>query len=220
MCDMSPARPDCSVAATESPPPMIVIAPLSLDRSARISTIPKVPLLNFSISNTPIGPFMITVWQSARASFCALVDSGPLSSPIHPSGIASTATTCVSASASNLSATIISTGRISSFPSFSALAITALAVSMKSSSTREVPTPRPFALRKVKTIPPPMITLSHLSRSASRTVILEETLDPPTIAAIGFFPLVTAPSRYSSSFARRNPPTDGLRYLVTPSVDA
>merc|ERR1711937_75304 len=94
MCDMSPARPDCSVAATESPPPMTVIAPLSFDKSARISTIPNVPLLNFSISNTPIGPFIITVLQSARASACAFVDSGPLSSPIQPSGIASKATTC------------------------------------------------------------------------------------------------------------------------------
>mmetsp|Transcript_198 Transcript_198/g.859 ORF Transcript_198/g.859 Transcript_198/m.859 type:complete len:256 (+) Transcript_198:40-807(+) len=220
MCDISPARPDCSVAATESPPPMIVIAPLFFDKSARISTIPNVPLLNFSISNTPIGPFMITVLQSARAAACALVDSGPLSSPIQPSGILSNETTCVSASASNLSATIISTGRMSSLSSFSAFAITALAVSMKSSSTREVPTSRPLAFRKVKTIPPPMITLSHLSRSASRTVILDETFDPPTIAAIGFSPPVTAPSRYSSSFARRNPPTDGLRYLVTPSVEA
>mmetsp|Transcript_15337 Transcript_15337/g.25568 ORF Transcript_15337/g.25568 Transcript_15337/m.25568 type:complete len:233 (+) Transcript_15337:1339-2037(+) len=220
MWDMSPARPDCSVAATESPPPMMVMAPFSLVRSARISTIPKVPLLKASNSKTPIGPFMMTVLQSERASFWAAVESGPLSSPIQPSGMASTATILVSASGANLSAMTMSTGRMSSFPSLSALAMTALAVSMKSSSTREVPTLRPLAARKVKTIPPPMMTLSHLSRRASRTVILEETLDPPTMAAIGFFPPVTAPSRYSSSLARRNPETDGLKNLVTPSVEA
>mmetsp|Transcript_4039 Transcript_4039/g.5544 ORF Transcript_4039/g.5544 Transcript_4039/m.5544 type:complete len:253 (+) Transcript_4039:211-969(+) len=219
MWDISLALPDCSHAATESPPPMMVIAP-SLVISARMSTIPKVPLLKASNSKTPIGPFMMTVLQSERAAFCSLVVSGPLSSPIQPSGMASAATICVLASGANASATTISEGRRISFPSFSALAKTSLAVSTKSSSTREVPTLRPLALRKVKTMPPPMIILSHLSRSASRTVILEETLDPPTMAAIGFSPLVTAPSRYSSSFARRNPETDGERNLVTPSVDA
>merc|ERR1712194_332691 len=59
----------------------------SLLRSARISTIPNVPLENFSISNTPIGPFMMIVLQSARAAFCSAVVAGPLSRPIHPSGI-------------------------------------------------------------------------------------------------------------------------------------
>mmetsp|Transcript_25565 Transcript_25565/g.31481 ORF Transcript_25565/g.31481 Transcript_25565/m.31481 type:complete len:278 (-) Transcript_25565:387-1220(-) len=216
---ISPARPDCSQAATESPPPMMVTAP-SLVISARISTIPKVPLANFSNSKTPIGPFMITVLQSERASFCSLVVSGPLSSPIHPSGMASAATTLVLASGEKASAMIMSEGRRICFPAFSAAAITSLAVSTKSSSTREVPTLYPLALRKVKTIPPPMMILSHFSTRASRTVILEETLDPPTMAAIGFSPLLTAPSRYSSSLARRNPDTAGERNLVTPSVEA
>mmetsp|Transcript_14815 Transcript_14815/g.22197 ORF Transcript_14815/g.22197 Transcript_14815/m.22197 type:complete len:223 (-) Transcript_14815:574-1242(-) len=219
MWDILEAFPDCSQAATESPPPMMVIAPPSV-MSARISTIPKVPLLNFSNSNTPIGPFMITVLQSERNSFCAAVASGPLSSPIHPSGMASAATIWVLASGEKASAITISEGRRMVFPSLSALAITSLAVSTKSSSTREVPTLYPLALRKVKTIPPPMMILSHLSRRASRTVILEETLDPPTIAAMGFSPPVTAPSRYLSSLARRNPDTAGERNLVTPSVEA
>mmetsp|Transcript_10778 Transcript_10778/g.18200 ORF Transcript_10778/g.18200 Transcript_10778/m.18200 type:complete len:233 (+) Transcript_10778:247-945(+) len=220
MWDMSPARPDCSVAATESPPPMMVTAPFSFVRSARMSTIPMVPAANFSNSNTPIGPFMMTVLQSASFSFWRAVVSGPLSSPIQPSGMASTATTWVSASAEKESATTMSTGRMISFPSSSALAMTSLAVSRKSSSQREVPVSRPLALRKVKTIPPPMTIFSHLSRRALRTVILEETLDPPTMAAIGFSPSVTAPSRYSSSLARRNPETEGWRNLVTPSVEA
>mmetsp|Transcript_17979 Transcript_17979/g.32598 ORF Transcript_17979/g.32598 Transcript_17979/m.32598 type:complete len:254 (+) Transcript_17979:276-1037(+) len=220
MWDMSPARPLSSVAATESPPPIMVMAPWSLERSARMSTIPKVPLLKASNSKTPMGPFIMMVLHVLRASFCWAVVAGPLSRPIHPSGMASTATTCVLASGEKSSAMTISTGRRISFPSLSALAKTSLAVSTKSSSTREVPTLRPLALRKVKTMPPPMMTFSHLSRRASRTVILEETLDPPTMAAMGRSPLAMAPSRYSSSLARRNPETEGERNLVTPSVEA
>merc|ERR1719491_1944967 len=116
----------------------------------------------------------------------------------------SEATTFVLASAAKLSAMMMS-GRRMVLPFFSALARTSLAVSTKSSSTREVPTERPLALRKVKTMPPPMTILSHLSRRALRTVILEETLDPPTMAAMGFSPSWMAPSRYSSSLAKRKP---------------
>merc|ERR1719424_2364576 len=50
---------------------------------------------------------------------------------------------------------------------------------------------------------PPTMTLSHLLMSASRTVILDETLEPPTMAASGRTGSSTAPARYSSSFARR-----------------
>mmetsp|Transcript_8087 Transcript_8087/g.17423 ORF Transcript_8087/g.17423 Transcript_8087/m.17423 type:complete len:221 (+) Transcript_8087:273-935(+) len=217
---MSPARPDCSVAATESPPPMMVTHPFSLVISARMLTRSNVPEANFSISKTPIGPFMMTVLAVERHSFWALVVSGPLSSPIHPSGMASEETTLLLASAEKASAMTMSLGRRMVLPSFSALAITSLAVSTKSSSTREVPTSSPLAFKKVKTIPPPMMTVSHLSRRASKTVILVETFDPPTMATIGFSPLVTAPSRYSSSLARRNPETDGCKNLVTPSVEA
>ena len=41
------------------------------------------------------------------------------------------------------------------------------------------------ALRKVKTMPPPMMILSHFPISDSMTPILEDTLDPPTMAAKG-----------------------------------
>mmetsp|Transcript_16974 Transcript_16974/g.34946 ORF Transcript_16974/g.34946 Transcript_16974/m.34946 type:complete len:220 (-) Transcript_16974:462-1121(-) len=213
------ALPDFSTAATESPPPIIVQAPLAVI-SSRTSTIAKVPLAKASNSKTPMGPFQMTVLQSARAAEISFVASGPLSSPIQPSGMAVAGTTCVFASAEKASATTMSEGRMSCFPLASALAMTALAVSTKSSSAMEDPTERPLALRKVKTMPPPMTTLSHLSRRASSTVILEDTLDPPTIAAIGLSPLFTAPSRYSSSLARRKPETEGEMNLVTPSVEA
>mmetsp|Transcript_18107 Transcript_18107/g.44738 ORF Transcript_18107/g.44738 Transcript_18107/m.44738 type:complete len:210 (-) Transcript_18107:668-1297(-) len=206
---ISSARPDCSVAATESPPPITVMVPFSLVKSAMMLTKSKVPLANFSNSKTPIGPFMIMVLQVERAAFCSSVVLGPLSRPIQPSGMASTATTLESASSANLSAITMSLGSKMVLPMVLAFSRTPLAVSTKSSSTKEVPTPSPLAFKKVKTMPPPIIMTSHLSRRASRTVILEETLEPPTMAAMGAFPLLTAPSRYSSSLAKRNPETDG-----------
>ena len=81
-----------------------------------------------------------------------------------------------------------------------------------------LPTLRPRALRKVKTMPPPMTSLSTLASRDSITPILEETctprravplansfclcgcydlrtLEPPTMAAKGRFGSLTAPSR-------------------------
>jgi len=155
----------------------------------------KVPLANFSNSNTPIGPFQMMVLQSDRASWIILVDSGPLSRPIQPSGISSTDTTWVLASGEKASATITSVGRMSSMPFSLASASRRLARSSWSSSTREEPVERPRAFRKVKTIPPPMMTLSHFAIRDSITPILEDTLDPPTMAAKGRTGLDTAPSR-------------------------
>lgn len=41
----------------------------------------------------------------------------------------------------------------------------------------------------------PMMILSTLSSSDSMTVILDDTLEPPTMATKGFLGLDTAPSR-------------------------
>ena len=46
-------------------------------------------------------------------------------------------------------------------------------------------------------MPPPSTSLSHLESSVSMTPILEDTLEPPTMAANGRTGLDTAPS-YSS----------------------
>ena len=54
------ARPACSTAATESPPPMMVIASMVDSVLAMLN----VPLANASISNTPMGPFQITLLHS------------------------------------------------------------------------------------------------------------------------------------------------------------
>mmetsp|Transcript_4594 Transcript_4594/g.11198 ORF Transcript_4594/g.11198 Transcript_4594/m.11198 type:complete len:250 (+) Transcript_4594:146-895(+) len=211
MWDIFSARPAFSTAATESPPPMMVMAPLEVDSSARVSAMSKVPLANFSNSKTPMGPFQMMVLQSASSSWIILVESGPLSRPIQPSGMDSTETVWMLASLSNLSAMMTSVGRMSLTPLALALASSSLASSILSSSTREEPVGRPRAARKVKTMPPPMMSLSHLARRDSMTPILEETLEPPTMAAKGRTGSEMAPSRYSSSFSRRKPATEGLR---------
>ena len=48
---------------------------------ASVSATPKVPLANFSNSNTPMGPFHTMVLQSARDSWKAFKLSGPISRP-------------------------------------------------------------------------------------------------------------------------------------------
>ena len=52
------ATPALFTAATESPPPMMVV-PCT---AATASATPIVPFANGSISNTPIGPFHTTVF--------------------------------------------------------------------------------------------------------------------------------------------------------------
>jgi hypothetical protein len=52
----------------------------------------SVPAANFSNSKTPIGPFQITVLVVSKASLKVLMESGPTSRPIQPSGIASAET--------------------------------------------------------------------------------------------------------------------------------
>merc|ERR1719409_1490015 len=97
-----------------------------------------------------MGPFQMTVLQSASFSWIIFVAAGPLSRPIQPSGIASEDTTWVLALASKASATRISFGKMRSQPFSSASFMASLAVWMKSSSTSDVPTALPWALRKVK----------------------------------------------------------------------
>mmetsp|Transcript_17889 Transcript_17889/g.40274 ORF Transcript_17889/g.40274 Transcript_17889/m.40274 type:complete len:253 (+) Transcript_17889:220-978(+) len=218
MCDIFSARPAFSTAATESPPPMMVVQPLPVS-SARVSATSKVPLEKASNSKTPMGPFQMTVLQSPSFSWIILVDSGPLSRPIQPSGMESTETVCVAASAANLSATMTSVGRMKSMPFSLAITSSFLARSSWSSSTSDEPVSRPRALRKVKTMPPPMTILSTFSISDSMTPILDDTFEPPTMAANGRLGSETAPSRYSSSFCSRKPATEVSTNFVTPSVE-
>mmetsp|Transcript_4873 Transcript_4873/g.7245 ORF Transcript_4873/g.7245 Transcript_4873/m.7245 type:complete len:214 (-) Transcript_4873:20-661(-) len=194
ICDIWSARPAFSTAATESPPPMMVMQPLVVSE-ARVVAMALVPLAKASNSNTPIGPFQMTVLQLARP-FCSVsMVSGPMSNPIQPSGMLSTGTTCVLASAAKRSATTTSDAKNNStFFSF-AMRSSFRASSNWSSSTSELPTESPLALRKVNTMPPPSTSLSTLFNIASITEILDDTLEPPTMAAKGLLGVFTAPCR-------------------------
>ena len=124
---------------------MIVQQPLPL-RSARVVAMALVPAAKASNSNTPIGPFQITVLQSARASWNTFTESGPMSRPIQPSGMASTLAIWLLASGAKLSASTTSVGSRNCTPLAAALASSSLASSSLSSSTRLLPTARPRAL--------------------------------------------------------------------------
>lgn len=54
----------------------------------------SVPAANLSNSNTPIGPFQMTVLEVSKASLNVLMDSGPISNPIQPSGMPEAGTIC------------------------------------------------------------------------------------------------------------------------------
>nr|ACR38395.1 unknown [Zea mays] len=139
------ATPTFSTAATESPPPMIVVTPLRLS-SANFFATASVPIANLSYSKTPMGPFQMTVWVVSRAALNAAMESGPISSPIQPSGIADAGTIWLLASGANLSAMTTSVGNIRETPFSLAFASRDVARSSLSSSTNEAPTERPCAL--------------------------------------------------------------------------
>ncbi|MNC95827.1 hypothetical protein D3C83_130360 [compost metagenome] len=63
MCVILSATPAALIAATESPPPMIVV-PLT---AATALATASVPFANGATSNTPIGPFQTTVFASASS---------------------------------------------------------------------------------------------------------------------------------------------------------
>src|SRR5207245_969751 len=87
-----------------------------------------------------------------------------------------------------------------------------------SSSTSELPTSRPMALRKVNAIPPPMMTLFTFFPRFSITPILPDTLAPPRMATKGRMGSATAPSRYSISLRMRKPAPAMGRYFVMPET--
>lgn len=62
----------------------------------RFNLCTSVPAANLSNSNTPIGPFQIMVFVVSRTSLNDLIESGPISNPIQPSGIPEAGTICIS----------------------------------------------------------------------------------------------------------------------------
>ena len=162
----------------------MVTAPASV-AAASVSATAYVPFEKASNSKTPIGPFHRTVLHLESLLWMSLVVAGPLSTPMWSLGIASMPTMTWRASGAKALAATTSVGRTRSMPfevaSFSSLA----ASSSWSSSTSDLPTSRPRALRNVNDIPPPMTRMSTFSISASSTEIFDETLAPPTTAANG-----------------------------------
>ena len=69
-----------------------------------------VPAAKGATSNMPMGPFQNTSSAALILAPYAAAVSGPMSSPIQPSGMASAGTSLVAASASAFSATTISVG--------------------------------------------------------------------------------------------------------------
>mmetsp|Transcript_27510 Transcript_27510/g.62259 ORF Transcript_27510/g.62259 Transcript_27510/m.62259 type:complete len:201 (+) Transcript_27510:477-1079(+) len=200
MCDMRPATPAFFTAATESPPPITVVQPASVS-SASVSATASVPFANASISKTPIGPFHTTVPAPLSSLAIKRIESGPISRPIMPSGIAVTETTRQGESASKRSATTASVGRSRLTPLALASLIKLAASESCSSSTIEVPTASPCDLRNVKHIAPPITIVSHRCMSDVSTGSFDETFEPPTIAMSGRFGAAsTASFIYLSSF--------------------
>ena len=174
------SNPRMRTAAAESPPPTTD----SPETSVRACAIARVPFANFSISNTPIGPFQNTVLASAISLAKLIADSGPMSrpSPLAPNAvfsISSAFVTSISASAPNLLATTMSLGRITSTPSCSALVKYSRQTSIWSFSSRLEATLKPLAARNVNSIPPPISSLSTVGSRWSITASLSLTFEPP-----------------------------------------
>mmetsp|Transcript_25106 Transcript_25106/g.53435 ORF Transcript_25106/g.53435 Transcript_25106/m.53435 type:complete len:239 (+) Transcript_25106:735-1451(+) len=164
-----------------------------------------VPSPNWSNSNTPTGPFHITVPALAIMSARSLAESGPMSKIMSSSATSAEAFSVASAVSLNSFPQTTSVAIGMSAPRSFIFSTNALAVSTRSSSQSDLPTLFPMALRKVLAMPPPTTSWSTLSERASRTVSLVETLDPPTMATIGRAGSASALARLSSSLERRRP---------------
>ena len=168
-----------------------------------------VPFAKFSNSNTPRGPFHITVFAFLSSSVNIFIDSGPMSKPCHPSGISLESTVFISVSFENSFPQTVSTGNNNFTPFSSAFFIVSFAKSILSNSQIESPTLYPIAFKKVYVIPPPIIILSAFSINFSITFILSETFAPPSIATNGLTGLSNASPNIFTSFSIKNPHTAG-----------
>ena len=121
------------------------------------------------------------------------------------------------ASAENAVATTASSGSTRRSP---ASARMARALSRRSASISEVPTPWPCAARKVLAMPPPTISRSTFSSRLESRVSLVETLEPATMASSGRAGFSSARVSASSSAISSGPPQAILASRITPWVEA
>ena len=139
------------MAAAVSPPPITVVA-FDFARNFAISF---VPFENGFISNKPMGPFHATVLDSDRTLSKLLTVSGPISRPIHPSGISSPTILRFAFSLTSLATTWSLGKNILTFLELAKLNIFST-VSSISSSTLDAPIPFSLDFRKVYAIAPPI----------------------------------------------------------------
>jgi len=126
-------------AATLSPPPTTVIAPRPVASATSLATA-SVPFAKASNSNTPTGPFHTIDFAVERTFLYSSTVLGPTSIAIRFSGMSTPSTASGFASGLNSAAPTWSTGR-TIFTFFAAASLRSFfAVSIKSSSTRDLPT--------------------------------------------------------------------------------
>src|SRR6476646_2265885 len=97
------------MAATESPPPTMDVAPM-LVATATALAISSVPLAKAGISKTPMGPFQTMVLALAISAANEAMVLGPISRPIWSAGVAETSTVVAGAVALNSGAITWSKG--------------------------------------------------------------------------------------------------------------
>lgn len=184
------------MAAMVSPPPAIEKA--SDSATARAST--RVPAANVLNSNTPTGPFhtmvpaVCKVWASATAL------SGPMSRIRSSASTLPTALMVGAASAAKRLEHTTSVGKGTAAPRAFILSMMRRAAGTRSGSASDAPIGAPCASRNVLPIPPPTISWSTLSASASKMVSLVDTLEPAIMATSGRLGFASAePSAFSSA---------------------
>ena len=128
--------------------------------------------------------------------------------------------TSACAVAANSVATTTSVGSGISAPRSRARAISRRQVSSMSISHSDLPTPTPVAARKVLAMPPPTISRSTFSSSASRMVSLVLTFEPATMATSGRAGFSSARSSAASSPTSSGPAQATGAKRATPCVEA
>ena len=136
MCVILSANPAFATAAPESPPPIIVVA----SKSANVFAISFVPIANWSNSNSPNGPFQITVFAFFNSFLNISIVFSPISNPSQPSGMSVHATVLLSVSGLNSFPIFVSIGNNNFTPFCFAFFIASNAKPVFSSSHSELPT--------------------------------------------------------------------------------
>ena len=213
---MRSVTPNASMAASVSPPPAMENA----DDRATARAISRVPAANGASSKTPTGPFHTTVAAESITSPYARAVSGPMSRIISPGPTSFTALTTASADSEGESATTTSLGMGTSPPRPRTARRMRTACSTRSGSYSEAPTSCPAAAMKVLAMPPPAMSRSTRSESASSTPSLVDTFEPPTIATSGRAGRASAVPSASSSAASRGPAQAAGANRATPWVEA